>query len=106
MRVSTKTLRGLSRQRRTCLVLCLALLCALLPFRAYAQYSGGNGTSGSPYLISNAADVNTLQTWVANRNANLTANTYFLVTADINRGNITPIGGVVNGTDAYPFTGH
>jgi len=62
MKVFMQNFSRLSRSKRTRLILCLALLSsALLPFRAYAQYSGGSGTLASPYLISNATDLSTLQ---------------------------------------------
>lgn len=77
----------------------------------WGQYSGGNGESGTPYLISNLADLQTLASTV---NSGTTyAGKYFELTADIK---VNPDGTNLAGNDATtllpigtekaPFTGN
>jgi len=66
------------------------------------QFSGGDGSSGNPYLISSASDLN----GVRNYPGDATTSFYFLQTTDIDLGgysNWEPIGG--GGTDDK-FQGH
>lgn len=71
----------------------------LLSFNSLlAQFSGGNGTSGNPYLISSASDLASIT------GSYITGNHYFRQTSNIDIGsypNWTPIG-----TSGTPFNGY
>lgn len=60
----------------------VALAVLLMAGKVLGQYSGGNGSEGSPYLIANVADMNALATNV--NGGNSYSGAYFKVTADIN----------------------
>ena len=68
---------------------------------ALGSYSGGSGTAEDPYLISNAADLNTLGDTSADWNKN------FKLTADINMSAYTGTQYKIIGSDypGAPFTG-
>ena len=59
----------------------LALVVLLIAGKVWGQYSGGNGSEGSPFLIANITDMNNLATNV--NGGNSYAGTYFKVTNDI-----------------------
>lgn len=88
------------KKRIGSLFLVLALCLSLMPMTVLAEdattmptYSGGSGTESDPWLISSVEDLQTLESEVNNK-GNAYENSYFVLTADINLGNInwTPIG--------------
>ena len=93
----------------------MGLLCILLagglfaPTQAWAQTAptGGNGSAGSPYLISNSADMDNFRALVnANNIQYIGANIHWRVTQAFTWLNPAPIGGRGTGsTDRY-FRGH
>ncbi|MCL2247345.1 MAG: hypothetical protein FWC10_09605, partial [Lentimicrobiaceae bacterium] len=72
-----------------------------MPFEALAQqFSGGSGTSLSPYLINTSADLTSLKTYVDAGNTNYN-DKYYKVTNNITWSNPDRIGG-----DGKPFMGN
>ena len=77
---------------------------------AFAQFSGGTGTSGDPYQISTATELEQLATDVSGGTAY--ANTYFELTADIDISGYSAAlhslgsGWIPIGTWTAPFRGH
>ena len=87
------------KQKTTRFALTL-LLSVLTAATAWAQFSGGNGTSATPYQIASASDLATLRDNV--NNGNNYENTYFVQTAPITlTGTWTPIG-----DNSHRFKGH
>jgi hypothetical protein len=77
-------------------ILCCVLLCAT--FAAKAQFSGGAGTSGNPYLITTATDLNQVRNYLA---------ASFKLMDDVNAGSAwVPIGSNSSNSDASRFTGN
>ncbi|MGA2093665.1 MAG: hypothetical protein ABSH16_09700 [Sedimentisphaerales bacterium] len=75
-------------------------IAAVLSLSAYAAtYSGGSGTAGDPYLISNAADLNTLGATSADWSK------CFKLTADINLSAYTGTQYKIIGNSTPQFTG-
>ncbi len=86
------------------LSLILVFVCAFfLNFDLFAQYSGGAGTSGSPYQISTKADINSLMTNTTDWSKYfvLTQNLDFSTPPTWGSGNPGPIG-----NSSTSFTGH
>ena len=77
-------------------LLTVCLLVGLMPWTimsARADYSGGDGTEGNPYLIETAADLINLSTRSGDNYGNDVKGKYFLQTADITlTETFTPIG--------------
>lgn len=75
----------------------LLIVSMLLPVLAWGQqlFSGGDGSQGSPYQISNEADLRNLSKMVADKANNGFVGKYFTQTANITLSgeNFTPIGG-------------
>ncbi|MBR3947599.1 MAG: hypothetical protein IKJ56_10945, partial [Bacteroidales bacterium] len=76
----------------------LILLCLFFSVNAFAQYGGGNGTEGNPYIISTAAHLSELATNVNGGNAY--SGKYFKLTANISSGNT-----MIGSYSSYPFSG-
>ena len=74
---------------------CLLLTAATV---AQAQFSGGSGTSGSPYLIVAPADLDNVRN-------HLSAGTYFELTNDIDLTTYLAVGGAGNNPFAAGVTG-
>ncbi|MCH5353851.1 MAG: S-layer homology domain-containing protein [Acutalibacter sp.] len=106
------------KKRFLSMLLAALLLVGCLPVSAMAagdvtsgRYGGGEGTEESPYLITSAEELKTLADTVNGGNA--CANTYFLLTQDIDLSifpviggkNWTPIGGVTDSQNEHPFRG-
>lgn len=68
------------RTKQYLIFLIFAGLVFCAPIAVNAQFSGGNGTSGNPYLISNVNDLYNVRNYL---------NAYFLQTTDINL-NVSP----------------
>ena len=106
------------RKRIASLLLILALCFTLLPTAALAEdatampkYNGGSGTELDPWLISSVEDLQTLANEVNKGQAY--ENSYFVLTADIDLGNIdwTPIGNsfadaLLGGSNYHMFAGN
>ncbi len=65
------------------------LLCIFFSVNAMAQYGGGNGTEGDPYIISTAAHLSALASNV--NGGNDYSGKYFLVTEDITSTAVTTV---------------
>jgi len=94
-----QTILSTGRRFSTPIIAFCFLLFCLLPFRTLAQFSGGYGIQGYPYLISNATDLTTLQNFVNSGNLMYNAAHYKLTA------NITWNGGRI-GYNNRPFKGN
>lgn len=91
----------------------IPLIITLLFFmgnNCFAQFGGGDGTAGTPYLISTKAHLITLANNVnASSNPNNYSGKYFIMTADIDMsvsGTFNPIGNANNRTFRGNFNGN
>ena len=76
----------------------LIAFCLLLSVNAMAQFGGGNGIEGNPYIISTAAHLSELATNV--NGGNDYSGKYFKLTANISSGNT-----MIGSYSSYPFSG-
>ncbi|MBP1630652.1 MAG: filamentous hemagglutinin family outer membrane protein [Bacteroidetes bacterium] len=67
----------------------------------FAQFGGGTGTAGNPYLINNRTQLNYFSSEINGSNSANYINKYFKITTNINVNTITPIG-----TAIKSFQGH
>ena len=91
-------------------VLTLSVLAFLLPFTASAQFSGGNGTEGNPYIITTSAQLGQLRVYVNSNNTTYNDKHYKLgndisLSAYSSGAGWEPIGINVSTTDMRPFLG-
>ena len=100
-------MRQKSKRLTQVLVLVLTIVALMAGQSAWAQFSGGNGSQGDPYIISSPADLNQLASDV--NNGESYAGKYFKLDANIAydpdaENNFTPIG-TSDKTSDKPFMG-
>ena len=95
------------RLRNVCQRMNVTLMLVMLTVTtAWAQFSGGSGTSTDPYQIGSVSDLVTLRTHVNNGSTNYDG-LYFVQTADIDMTNETAwTGGGIGDGESHRFGGH